>query len=269
MNEEARWQDEYNEDPELNNSPVLAKFKTSAAAMKGLVDLEAYRGNSARIPGESAEERTTYIEKMKEHIPGLSIKPDGTDPEDTKRYWNELGVPKDIDGYVPPADFEVLDDAMMAQLKDISHKAGLTTEQYHNVLQQYGEATTDMAEQAALAKTEADDKLKQHWGSTYDENIEISDKLARQFEDKNVPLGELTNSHRLMLMNLAKSMTSEPQVFEQINKPPVGKTPAEVRMDIEKWRKQLTDRTITGPKRKLIMAKFKAGYDELAQYKQQ
>jgi hypothetical protein len=235
---------------------------------KGYVDLKAYQGRSMKLPGDepSVEEKSAVVERLKGMIPGLTILPDAENVDDNKRFWGEMGVPPDLDGYTPPADFDVLDEGMMQQLKDISHKAGLTTKQYHNVLQQYGEANTDIIEKNVTDKAEHVAQLKQTWGGAYDENIQITDAMITQFQDKDVPLGELNNAARIFMLNVAKSLSSDPQVFAQINNPKAGPTPAELRIDLEDMMAQLNDPTIRGERRKGILKKYEAGYKELERY---
>ena len=262
-----RWQDEL-ESQELRESPVLDRFKTPEEAYKSVVEGATYRGRSIGLPGDdpTPEDLVRFDKKIMEKVPGLVRMPNGVDPEDDKRFWNQVGVPEDIDGYVPPADVDVLNEDMMQQLKDISHKAGLTKAQYENVISQYAEAATQMAEQSAAAREEETGKLKQHWGAAYDENIGITDNMVKQFQDEKVEVGELNNAGRIMLLNMAKSMSSDPQVFNQNNKPQKGKTPAELRVEAEDIRLKLLDSNIKGEKRKILLKRYNNVYEELEPY---
>jgi hypothetical protein len=268
MNDETRWQDVLADSPELRDNPMLADIKSVPDLAKIAVDLKAYQGRSMKLPGDepTVEEKTAVFNKLKGMIPGLNIMPDVENEEDNKRFWGEIGVPEDIEGYKPPADFEALDEAMMTQLRDISHKAGLTEKQYHNVLQQYSEANSTLVEQNTTAKEEHLAQLKQHWGSAYDDNIQITDAMVSQFQDKDVQLGELNNAARIFMLNVAKSLTSDPQVFKQINDPKPKLTPADLRLELEDIQQRLLDKSITGTRRKTLLKRYEAGFAELEPY---
>ena len=262
-----RWQDGL-ESQELRESPVLDTFKTQEDAFQGLVELKAYQGRSMKLPGDepTVEEKAAVIAKFKDKIPGIHIMPDSENPEDVKRYWNELGVPEDADGYVPPADFEVLDEDLMTQLKDIAHKAGLTTKQYHAMLGEFSEGTKNLAEQNVTLKEEQAAKLKQTWGSAHDDNTAIVDAMVKQFQDKDVPLGELNNAAKIFMVNVAKSLSSDPQIFKQINEPKSKFTPAELRGESEDIRVKLLDSSVKGERRKGLLKRSEAIYKELERF---
>ncbi len=259
-----RWQDEL-ESQELRDNPVLDTFKTPEAAYQGLIELKAYQGRSMKLPGDepTVEEKAGVISRLKELIPGINILPDDENEEDVARYWKERGVPEDIEGYAPPADFKVLDEDLMAQLKDIAHKSGLTMKQYHAMLGEYAAGSTALAEENVIAKAEHDAQLKQTWGSAFDENNQIVEAMLKQFQDKNALLGELNNAAKIFIVNAAKAMASDPQVFKQINTPTGKKTPAELRQDADDIRVRLLDKGITGQRRKDLLKKYNGIWEEL------
>ena len=264
---EERWQDNL-ENEDLRSNPVLDRYKTPEAAYEGLIEKEAYAGRSIGIPGEDATEDAwkEFDTKMFEKVPGMVRKPDDTKPEDVKRFNVALGMPEDLDGYTPPEDFKGLDDTVVTQLQEIAHKAGLTSGQYHNMLTQYAEAAT-VVETAAVDQREADEaQLRKVWGEAYDGNISITDEIVRKFGDKDIPLGDLNNAGRLLLIGIAKSLTSDPQVFNQINNPKPALTPAEIEQQIQDIR--VSD-VIVNPRkhppaaRKAAVAKMQRLYEKL------
>jgi len=264
-----RWQDAYNDDPELANSPVLANFKTPQDALKGLVELKAYQGRSIKLPGDDAtpEDKAQIVEKLRAKGVKIAIMPDDDNLEDKTRFWRELGVPDKADDYVPPESIDPLPDEMVAQLKDLAHKAGMTKQQYQAMLREYSPAHKSITEQNQTLQAEEETRLKQAWGGAYEQNLAITDEMVKQFQDSDVKLGPLNRAARLFLLNVAKSMSSEPQVFAQIRNPDsMRKTPAELRQDVEEMRSKLLDRSISGEKRKNLLNKYTKAFEELAQY---
>ena len=269
MNEETRWQDTY-EDAEISESPTLANFKSPEEALKGYLALNTWKGGAVSLPGEEAtpEEIAKFIAKTRERVPNIAVMPDDDNPDDVKRFWGDLGVPDDESGYNPPADAPVLDEDLDKQIKGIAQKSGLTDKQYQALRQTYVEGTTELAEKNVALKAEHDAQLKQHWGAAHDENMQITDSMAAQFQDKDVPLGELNVAARIFMLNVAKSLSSDPQAFAQINKPAPAKTPADIRMDQDKYRGLLTNKAkpLNGQRRKDILAKYNQTFIDLEPY---
>lgn len=270
MSEETRWYEEYLEDPEIAASQhQLEKYKSPVDMMKSHFNLEAYRGNSIKLLGEEAtpEEKAEWVGKVKERIPGVMIMPNEKNPEDLKRYMRDQGVPEDIDGYQPPSDLEPLPDEMMQQLREIAHKSDMSDKQFKKMVGEYAAANKQIQEQNATYQAEQEAQLKQTWGAAYEENEGIVAGIVEKFQDENVKLGVLNNAAKLFLVNIAKSLSSDPQVFNQINKPAQKQTPAELRVEVDEMRDMLRDRTIVGQRRKDLLKTFQKKSDQLAQYR--
>jgi hypothetical protein len=267
MNEETRWQDQF-EDPEISDSAALQAFKSPKDAIKGYLELKSWQGRAVSLPGDDPQEIAKFVAKTRERVPNLTVLPDEDNPDDVKRFWGDLGVPEDINGYKPPADAGVLDEELDKQIKDIAHKANMTDKQYQAFRQSYVEGSEELAETNAKMRAEQDAKLKQHWGAAHDENMQITDAMVKQFQDKDVPLGELNVAARVFLMNVAKSLGNDPQIFDQINKPKPAKTPADIRADQDRYRKQLTDKSkpLNGQVRKDILKKYNQTFIDLEPY---
>ena len=271
MNEETRWQDRY-EDSEISESPTLANFKTEQEALKGYLALNAWKGGAVSLPGEDAtpEDIARFITKTKERVPNIAVMPNEDDPEDVKRFWGDLGVPDEETGYNPKADAGVLDEDLDKQIKDIARKTGMTVTQYQDFRQTYVDGTAELAEQNVKLRAEHDAQLKQHWGPAHDENMQISDAMAAQFQDKDARLGELNAAARIFMVNVAKSLSSDPQAFAQINTPKPAKTPADIRIDQDRYRHMLTskDKPLNGQRRKDVLAKYNQTFIDLEPYDQ-
>jgi hypothetical protein len=269
MNEETRWQDRY-EDSEISESPTLANFKTEQDALKGYLALNAWKGGAVSLPGDDAtpEDISKFITKTKERVPNIAVMPNDDNPEDVKRFWGDLGVPDEKTGYNPKADAGVLDEELDKQIKDVARKSGLTDIQYQAFRQTYVDGTAELAEQNVVLKAEHDAQLKQHWGPAHDENMQVSESMAAKFQDADMPLGELNAAARIFMVNVAKSLSSDPQAFAQINNPKPGKTPADIRIDQDSLRKRLMSKTkpLNGKVRKEVLAKYNQTFIDLEPY---
>lgn len=264
---EEHWTRQF-ENPEIKESPALQVFKTPEDALKGYLDLKAWQGRAVSLPGEDAkpEDISAFVEKAGKRVPGLVVMPKTESPEDVARFWRDLGTPEDPDGYQPPADIEAVDEGFVKELKNFAHHAGMTNDQFGKFLGKFAEAQGAIAEQQQQQAQENEAKLKQAWGNAYEQNIAITDKLLEEFTDGNVKPGNVDNGTRLMLANIAKSLSSDPQVTRQFSQDNMKKSPSELRIEQEDLFKKLNDRTITGERRKQLLKKYTSNFDELSRY---
>ena len=270
-----KWQDAYNNDPELANSPVLANFKTPNDALKGLGELKAYQGRSVKLLGEDAtpEEKAAWVEKIRTHIPGVTIMPNPEDEEDYARFQHDLGVPKD-GAYEAPADVQLdaIKEEGIEKATTISKKLNLTQTQHANLLKELNQANVEVQEAVTAFRAEEDAKLSQKWGDAKDENLGIIQGIAKQAEDADVPLPDIKewpNSFKLALNNLAKMVSSDPQTFSQQTSPKTQKTPAEIRARQAELFTILTKHggRDLGGRKNAIQAEYQQTFDDLAKYK--
>ena len=267
MNDEVKWNQQF-EDPEIKDSPLLSRYESPEKALKGYLELEAWKGRAIRLPGEesSAEEISEFVEKAGKRVPGLVVMPKGEDQDDIKRFWKDLGTPDDADGYEPPADIDAVDENFVGELRKFAHHSGLTNEQFGRFLGKFAEAQGQLAEQQQQAAVEEEQRLKQSWGSAYEQNMAVTDKLIEKFSDDKVKPENVSNAHRLMLMNVAKAFKSDSEIGEQFQQDNMRKTPAEIREHQRTLFKQLTDRSVTGDRRKRLSKEYEGTFEELARY---
>lgn len=268
---DTSWQDSLEDHIELRDDPSLKSFKTIPDLAKSYVELKAYQGRSMKLPDKDAtpEEKSQTVAKLRERGIDVAWMPDGVNEEDTERFWRDLGVPEDMEGYTPPADFDGdLSDEHIKLAKETSKRLGHTKAQHENMLKQWAETSAEVEEQNTAAREEHEKQLKQHWGGAYEENVQITDAMVKQFQDDKLPLGELNNAARIFMLNVAKAMSSDPQVFAQINEPRKGKTPAELRLSRDENIKKLLRKDISPESRKALMKKQNDIYEELAKYQQ-
>ncbi len=235
---EERWQDSL-ESEELQTSPVLDRYKTPAEAYQGLIEKESMLGRSFTLLGKdaSAEQRTKWLnESVAKHMPEMMLKPTFDTEDGAKETWAMLGVPEDKSGYELPEDFKGLPDGMEDQLIEIALNMGATKEQYQAMVTHYADASVTLEEGNVLAQEESEAELKGLWGNAYDQNVGITDSLAEKFAGKDLPLGPLNNAARVWMMNVSKSLTNDPQVFNQINNPDAVPSPGEAKAKMAEMR---------------------------------
>jgi len=242
-----RWQDNLLDDngesiSELAQSPVLDRYKTPNDAYKGLIEARATLGRSFTMPSKdaTADERKEWLNgTVKEHLPEMMLKPEFDSEDGAKDTWAMLGVPTDGE-YKNIEDVGGLSDETISDLNELSKAAGHTSKQHTAFM----ERMRDMSDTAAAKHSELmeqdTESLKASWGSAYDQNIGITDEITRQFNEKhpNNPLGELNSAARVFIMEYANSVTSDPQVFNQVNTPNKVMTPTEARIEMDEMHAQ-------------------------------
>ena len=176
--------------------------KDAAGFVKQIVDLNAQRGQSIRIPpAESGEKaRRDFIEKLKKNAPELYVKPDKESEQAMNDFYATLGRPGDPTEYALPEmeDFDFSAYAeQMASLSKIMHKAGLTQEQFAAVMSGVMETTKG---QAAEVNNETEGEwqgLQQRWGLAFDkkltdaltaaEMLNVPEAVREAMKEKKVP----------------------------------------------------------------------------------
>lgn len=157
--------------------------KSGVADVNGLakqfIDAQSYIGSSIRVPSSEAgeEDRKAFYEKIQKHAPDLIPKPNVEDPTALDALWSQLGRPQDPTEYKLP---EGMSAEQLGDLTKYAHEAGLTNDQFTNLVSKMAEQETTQQQQAREA-FEADQlALKQEWGQAYNQNIQTVARLAEQ-----------------------------------------------------------------------------------------
>ena len=272
-NTEGKWQDAYLDDPELANSPVLETFKTDRDALKGLVELKAYQGRSVALvkPDASPEEKSDLVKKLRNAGVDITYMPDTTNPEDMKRFREEHGVPKD-GNYVLPKDADVTgmpQEGIDAAIK-LSQDMGHTTEQHEAFVAALNTYNLEAKGTSDLAATEMDNQLTKILGDARPALEGVLAEAVTKHQHPDMPAEPFTPAQQLVMINLMKSISVDPQSFDQINNPNTGPTPAEIRVTQADLWAQLTDnggRNLTKQQKIVKNAAYRKTFADLAKFK--
>jgi hypothetical protein len=173
-------------------------------------DLNAYKGNSIRVPGpESSDvDRTEFEQKLKKHAPHLIALP----KEDDKReafLLENLGVPKKAEEYAPPADHG-LSDADIERLRGEAAEEKLTKRQFQTRVER-AKAARALAQKA---QTEALAGLKKDLGAAFEERLGLAAAVAKKLGAEPefvaaIQKGEAPVSTIKQYLTVAKSLGEE------------------------------------------------------------
>lgn len=162
---------------------VLKKFKEPAAFVKSHVEMEAYQGQSVRIPGPDAK------------------------PEELAKFYGKLGRPASPAEY----DFErpqlpkgvEINPAMESAILETAHRAGLNGQQTKQFFDLAAGLAVADAERSAADMRAARAELAKDWGMEYEKREALAVKAAAlagpafsEFLDKTVlPDGTKLGNH--------------------------------------------------------------------------
>ena len=204
---------------ELTSNEMLGRFNSIDELAKGFVETKSAMGQSIRIPHEDAgdEARAQFIEKLVKQ-PEVMLRPDFTDPDQSKEYYKVLGVPDDATAYENPEGAD-LPAEVEAELRPLLHEANLTPAQYALVVKGLAEKNAQTVENITSARTEDQQKLAGKWGQAYESRIAAAKKVHEEFG-----YGEwdsLTSEAIENLYKTSEALTGQPA--QVANQPTEGK----------------------------------------------
>lgn len=233
-----RWQDSL-ENEELKTSTVLDRYKTQEEAFQGLVDTKAKLGNSFPLLTKDAtsEQRDEWLRGVvTEHLPEMMLRPQHDTEDGARETWSMLGVPAEGKDYTMPEGVK-MDAENEEEWRKIAIEGSYTNDQFQHLISKASEADALNLTAADVAKEVESDRLKEIWGNAYEQNNNITDTLVEKFQDKDSPLGPINNAARLFIMNVAKSLSNDPQIFNQLAGPDKTPSPAEAREKLAEMRR--------------------------------
>lgn len=197
-------------------------------------DLNAYKGNSIRVPGPEAAEAdmTEFEQKLKKHAPHLVAIP----KEDDKReaFIMEIaGVPKKAEEYVAPADHG-LPDKEIERLRGEAAEEKLTKKQFANRVER-AKAAKVLAEKA---QKEALSGLKKDLGAAFEERLGLAAAVAKKLGAEadivaSIQKGEAPVTTIRQYLAVAKSLGEEPGDLSIPGGPRGKLTPDEINSRIQ------------------------------------
>lgn len=182
--DEGSWLDGI-ADEHLRGAPGLQKFEGVEDLAKGYVDLEAFQGQSIRIPGEdaSSEAIQEFHTRLTEKVPGLIPTPDLDNAEAMRTLYRQLGQPEEADGYkIPEIDTGdvAVDMSLADSFRGIAHEFGLSQRQYEGIIKKVTENNIRVAGENRDAHNEDQKSLHDEWGLAYDDNRKAALNVAKQ-----------------------------------------------------------------------------------------
>jgi len=172
----------------------LVRNSTDVAALaKQAIDMQAYQGNSIRIPSEHAsdEDRAATRDKLRQHFPEL-VEADVSSAEVQRDLQRRMGLPEEATGYRPPElDFAPQDTALLNGFTPLAHEAGLTQGQYETIV---GRMTEDQQAQRAAAESErvsaVDALYAREWGFAKDAKLAAAAVVAQELRKDGLEIPE-------------------------------------------------------------------------------
>ena len=164
--ESADWKDSIPED--IRGNPNFAKYTSMESFAKGHLNAVSMLGKT----------------------PELKV-PDNTD--ERSDFWNKLGRPEAPDGYEfkkheAPDGLQDYVDSRISSFRDMSHGAGLSSDQANAIYDWYmegnAENATSVEEHRASIQKESFDALKSEWGEAYDKHINFAKATLAEFGDE-------------------------------------------------------------------------------------
>ena len=169
------WRSELPE--QFRNNPTLAKFDSPEALAQSYIELESMRGRSLVIPdSESSDEvKQEFAQKLIDNVPGVMLKPDFDNPEQSAEFYAVMGRPQEAAQYQVPeiegVDPEILSGEDTEYFKGIAHDAGLSQAQYKTVV---SKMTEEVAARNSMAETEFikdQQQLRNEWGAAHEPRL--------------------------------------------------------------------------------------------------
>lgn len=192
----SNWRDSLPDD--IKNHATLTNFKSVVDLAKSHLEAQNMIGRKGIIPPVDDSE------------------------EEKNRYYNELGRPETADGYkldeIKAPEGVEIDENVRGEFLKVAHKLGLQPHQVNGLIkwQVEGEGVRSKSEDdariEAIEKAETD--LRKEWGTAYDANLSIANKLIGKFGDKEAVealkdgLGHNPSLIRMMA-NIAKGMSED------------------------------------------------------------
>lgn len=151
---------------------------------KQYVEQRKFLGSSIRIPGEDAgdEARREFTEKIKKHAPNLINRPDPTDEQATKEFWEMAGVPKEPNGYKLSEPIEGINEKWLEEIRPQAHKYGLTNQGFESFVRDQVESANQTAQAQQEAQERSLKELHQEWGVSTESKIADVAKFAAEMK---------------------------------------------------------------------------------------
>jgi hypothetical protein len=166
--------------------PSIEKFETWEQLENGYRELEAFRGNSVRIPSQEAgpDDWAAFDEQLSK-VEGVVRIPDGSDPDALNNFYQRLGAPADPNGYqFDPIEGFNADPEDLGAFAAAAHANHLTREQAQGMFKYLAGGLAESEQEATQALNESMGELQGQWGKAFEHNFQIAQAAAKQLEDR-------------------------------------------------------------------------------------
>jgi len=209
---------------ELKESNTLKQYTSLESALKGLIETKSMQGNSIRIHGPDASEAAIAenYQKIIKHFPHLVMKPNPDNAEQTKEFYQMMGVPEDVDGYL--WEGEGLDTTLVSELKTLAHDTGMSKTQFNKYIKRMTEMQAESNQRSQQERVRQGAELKTSWGMAFEDRYAVVEKHLKD----NPGLGDVSRmspaemqAHYQMSRSLngTKQMNRQPYVSDTRNSP--------------------------------------------------
>jgi hypothetical protein len=182
------WRDDLPE--ELREHPAIADIPDVLTLAKSYRDSQQQIGrlsqDAIRRPSEdaSSEDITAALDKVQKRWPELMLRPDETDPEQWSKVMRSMGHPEDPEGYKIDIEEEVAQahQDMLANLKQIGHKAQLTKRQFAALAKAMVDQRVQAGSEAQESIRQQKEALTEEWGAAYKRNLRAIKAMVEKTE---------------------------------------------------------------------------------------
>lgn len=167
---------------DMRGNPTLEDCNSVEDVCKRLIDTKAMVGNSLHVPDEDAGEDAwkAFNDKLIKRVPNLMYKPNFDKEDQSKEFFQTLGVPEDEAGYKPPEDVNLSDD-LDVTLRKMALEMNLTPQQFVAFANRFNVMTTETANAQKEARDADKAALKEEWGVTLDDRLAAAKKVAAEY----------------------------------------------------------------------------------------
>ena len=150
--------------------------------------LESKMGSMYSMPTEdSSAERWQEFEQRVTGTGKFLVRPDSENKEQLDQFYNQLGRPETADAYNVQIADEVkpyVDDNMYNSYTKIAYDNGLTNSQAQALMDYEIDRMSAQAEQQLQYQRDAEQQLRQTWGSDYDNRMAGAKSAAAVYSEK-------------------------------------------------------------------------------------
>jgi hypothetical protein len=227
---------------EVKENPTLAQYNSLEEALKGHIKTKSLVGSSIRVPGPDAGEEDTqaFYQKILDKDLNLMLKPDFSEPEQAKDFYNLYGKPGDAAQYKMPEGHTLAPD-VESELREMSFSAHMNQEQFQNLVTGMDGRNQQLQENTKGQYDESMESLRGKWGMAFEDRSTAAKEINKEYYPDRL-FDNLTASEREALYAISESLTGKgAQVAGQGDGQVAAVTPTEAREQAEEIMRRVHD----------------------------